>query len=90
MTWNPHKLMGAPQQCAVILIKHKGLLMGAHSANARYLFQQDKHYDVSWDTGDQSLQCGRKVDVLKLWMSWKGRGDARMQHDIDTQFDLAR
>ena len=37
------------------------ILQEANSAGARYLFQQDKYYDVSWDTGDKSIQCGRKV-----------------------------
>ena len=23
------------------------------------------------DLGKQSLQCGRRVDVLKLWLTWK-------------------
>ena len=49
-----------------------GLLAEAHSAKARYLFQQDKAYDVSYDTGDKSIQCGRKVDSLKLWVSNAG------------------
>ena len=29
------------------------------------LFQQDKFYDVSYDTGDKSVQCGRKVDAFQ-------------------------
>ena len=61
----------------------------AHSANAQYLFQQDKFYDVSYDTGDMSIQCGRKVDVLKLWMMWKGKGANGLQADVNHLFDLA-
>nr|BBK07882.1 cysteine sulfinic acid decarboxylase [Phreagena okutanii] len=90
MTWNPHKMMGAPLQCSMFLTKHKDVLQECHSANARYLFQQDKNYDVSYDTGDKSLQCGRKVDVLKLWMLWKGKGDVGMERDIDHLFMLSR
>lgn len=30
-------------------------------------------YDVSWDTGDKTFQCGRRVDVLKLWLMWKAK-----------------
>lgn len=40
---------------------------------ADYLFQPDKHYDVSYDTGDKSLQCGRHVDAFKLWLMWKAK-----------------
>ena len=42
----------------------QGLLQECHSAKARYLFQQDKCYDVSYDTGDKSLQCGRRVSAM--------------------------
>ena len=45
-----------------------GLLGEAHSTCAQYLFQQDKIYDVSYDKGDKSLQCGRKMDAFKLWV----------------------
>jgi len=62
ISWNPHKMMGTPLQCSAILTKHKDLLAMAHSANAAYLFQKDK-LNTEHDTGDKSLQCGRKVDV---------------------------
>lgn len=61
MAWNPHKMLGAPFQCSLFLVKGKNILLEANCAGARYLFQQDKHYDVAWDTGDKSIQCGRKV-----------------------------
>lgn len=41
--------------------------------NASYLFQQDKHYDVCYDTGDRTIQCGRHVDVFKLWLMWRAK-----------------
>ncbi|KAL1379296.1 hypothetical protein pipiens_015004, partial [Culex pipiens pipiens] len=66
LAWNPHKTLGAPLQCSIFLLKHKGLLHECNSANADYLFQQDKFYDVSYDTGDKSVQCGRKVDAFKI------------------------
>ncbi|XP_053615889.1 acidic amino acid decarboxylase GADL1 [Plodia interpunctella] len=76
IAWNPHKMAGAPLQCSVFLVRHRGLLHKANSAAANYLFQQDKFYDVNYDTGDKSIQCGRKIDAFKLWVMWKGRGDA--------------
>lgn len=41
--------------------------------HACYLFQQDKHYDLSYDTGDKALQCGRHVDIFKLWLMWRAK-----------------
>ena len=67
----------------------QGVLQQAHSANASYLFQQDKFYDVSYDTGDKSIQCGRKVDVLKVWMMWKAKGHFGFAAKIDNAFDMA-
>ncbi|XP_048733038.2 cysteine sulfinic acid decarboxylase-like [Ostrea edulis] len=90
MTWNPHKMMGAPLQSSSFLTKHKNLLPSCHSANAAYLFQQDKFYDVSYDTGDKSIQCGRKNDSLKLWLMWKAKGDEGYEKDIDNLFDCSR
>ncbi|XP_059913896.1 glutamate decarboxylase 1 isoform X1 [Gadus macrocephalus] len=74
VTWNPHKLMGAPLQCSAILIKKRGLLQECNQLCAEYLFQSDKHYDISYDTGDKTIQCGRHVDVFKLWLMWKAKG----------------
>lgn len=89
MTWNPHKLMMAPQQCACFFTKHKDILADGHSANAKYLFQQDKFYDPSYDSGDKSIQCGRKVDVLKLWTLWKSTGKLQMAKNIESMFNCA-
>ncbi|XP_048867319.1 glutamate decarboxylase 1 [Brienomyrus brachyistius] len=74
VTWNPHKLMGVPLQCSAILLRQKGLLQECNQLCAEYLFQPDKHYDITYDTGDKSIQCGRHVDVFKLWLMWKAKG----------------
>lgn len=83
VAWNPHKMLGAPFQCSVFLVKGKNALHEANCAGARYLFQQDKHYDVSWDTGDKSLQCGRKVDAAKFWLMWKARGTKGLRDSVE-------
>ncbi|CAF2104078.1 unnamed protein product [Rotaria magnacalcarata] len=73
-TWNPHKLMSIHLQCSAILIRHLNVLKEANQMCAGYLFQPDKHYETSLDTGDKTIQCGRHVDILKLWLGWKARG----------------
>lgn len=88
--WNPHKTLGAPLQCSVFILKQKGLLHECNAANADYLFQQDKFYDISYDTGDKSVQCGRKVDALKIWLMFKARGMSGLQALVDNAFDCAR
>uniref|UniRef100_A0A665VL40 Zgc:163121 n=1 Tax=Echeneis naucrates TaxID=173247 RepID=A0A665VL40_ECHNA len=73
VTWNPHKMMGVPLQCSAILVRKRGLLQKCNELGAEYLFQRDKHYEVSYDTGDKSIQCGRHVDVFKFWLMWKAK-----------------
>lgn len=51
----------------------QGLLKECNGFGADYLFQPDKVYDVSYDTGDKSIQCGRHVDAFKLWLMWKAK-----------------
>ena len=81
VTWNPHKSLGVPLQCSAFLTKHEGLLASCNSTKASYLFQQDKvGYDVSYDTGDKSIQCGRLNDAFKLWLMWKKKVPSDMLH----------
>lgn len=90
VAFNPHKTMGVPLQCSMFLVKEKGFLDACNSSHADYLFQQDKFYDVSYDTGDKSIQCGRKVDVFKFWLMLKSHGVAEMSHLIDRKIDSFR
>lgn len=63
--------------------------MPAHCANAAYLFQKDK-LNTHLDTGDKAVQCGRKVDILKLWMAWKFLGDSGFAARINHAFDSSK
>ncbi|PAV88022.1 hypothetical protein WR25_20277 [Diploscapter pachys] len=83
VTWNPHKLMGALLQCSACLFRQDGLLFQCNQMSADYLFMQDKPYDVSYDTGDKAIQCGRHNDVFKLWIMWK----SKVCNELLTKFD---
>merc|ERR1712200_255296 len=82
-------MVGAPLQASPFIVRHKGLLHQCNSASATYLFQQDKFYDVSYDTGDKSVQCGRKTDAFKFWFMLKARGEEYLQDLVDHTFDMA-
>uniref|UniRef100_A0A3Q2XBF0 Glutamate decarboxylase 1 n=1 Tax=Hippocampus comes TaxID=109280 RepID=A0A3Q2XBF0_HIPCM len=90
VTWNPHKMMGVPLQCSAILVREKGLMGGCNSMCAGYLFQQDKQYDVTYDTGDKAIQCGRHVDIFKFWLMWKAKGTTGFEQHIDRCLDLSQ
>ena len=88
LSWNPHKLMGITQQCSVLLLNQPELLRQAFATQAPYLFQPDKN-DAEQDLGDLTLQCGRRGDGLKLWLTWKLRGEAWFAYRIDRAVALA-
>merc|ERR1712156_1389304 len=89
IAWNPHKMVGAPLQTSPFIVRHKGLLHQCNSASATYLFQPDKFYDVSYDTGDKSVQCGRKVDAFQVWFMLKVRGENYFAEAVQNAFDQA-
>ncbi|XP_055985577.1 acidic amino acid decarboxylase GADL1 isoform X1 [Sorex fumeus] len=91
VAWNPHKMLMAGIQCCALLVKDRSdLLKKCYSANASYLFQQDKFYDVSYDTGDKSIQCSRRPDAFKFWMTWKALGTLGLEERMNRALALAR
>lgn len=71
------------------MVREKGILHECNSSSATYLFQQDKFYDTSYDTGDKSLSCGRKVDAFKFWLMFKKHGERGFESLIDNAFEKA-
>ncbi|XP_059195367.1 acidic amino acid decarboxylase GADL1-like [Centropristis striata] len=91
VAWNPHKMLMACLQCCAFLVRDKtSLLQRCHSAQASYLFQQDKFYDTSYDTGDKSIQCSRKPDAFKFWLMWKALGTRELEQRVDRALAMAR
>jgi glutamate/tyrosine decarboxylase-like PLP-dependent enzyme len=88
-SWNPHKLMNIPLICSVLLVKDKGVLDAAFSTyDTSYIYHDNETSD--YDLGPKSLQCGRRVDSLKLWLAWKYYGDEGYIARIEHLFQLAK
>ncbi len=87
-TWNAHKLMGLPLICSVLLVREKGHLLNTNSVTGTDYIFHDEAFG-SHDLGPMSLQCGKRVDTLKLWLSWKFYGDKGFAERIDRFFELA-
>ena len=83
VTWNPHKMMGVVLQCSALLVKDSDALNTCNKMEANYLFQPDKHYDITYDTGDKTIQCGRRPDAFKLWLAWKAKGEYGFEEHIN-------
>jgi len=88
MVWNLHKMMGMTQQCTALLVKDPHQLAACFAARADYLFQSDKLYG-EYDSGDRTFQCARRIDVLKLWLTWKARGDRGFAERIEHAVKMA-
>jgi len=88
IAWNPHKAMTVPLQCSAFLVREKGIMHQCLSSSAEYLFQPDKLYG-EYDVGDKSIQCGRKPDAFKLWLTWKALGVTGYENHMDKIYDNA-
>ncbi|MDP6378988.1 MAG: aminotransferase class V-fold PLP-dependent enzyme [Candidatus Thalassarchaeaceae archaeon] len=87
--WDPHKMMGIQLVCSVLLVRNSGTLnkVCSHADTAHYLFSnKSKNYDL----GRKSLQCGRRVDALKLWLAWRAKGDEGWRLQIEKYFSIAK
>jgi len=86
--WNPHKLMNIPLICSALLVKKRGCLQhNMTDLNTDYIFHD---IDKIEDLGKKSIQCGRKVDAVKLWFAWKYFGLKGYQKRIDNLIEMAR
>ncbi len=85
-TFDAHKLLGTGVVTSFLLTKDKDSLKSANGGGStQYIFHP---YDnAEYDSGRSSLQCGRKVDALKLWLSWKAKGHRGIAELIDGQLD---
>ncbi len=71
VSWNLHKMMGIPLICSAFIVKEKNMLEKSFSINADYLFHEE---NSDYDLGNKSLQCGRRADAFKLWLTWQFEG----------------
>ncbi|NND81646.1 MAG: glutamate decarboxylase [Gammaproteobacteria bacterium] len=80
--WDAHKLMNVPITAGAILVKQSGQLKDACAGGGgEYLFHQDAN--AEFNLGERSIQCGRRADALKVWLSWKARGHRGFAEKID-------
>lgn len=84
--YNAHKVLGAPQNCSVMLSRDADRLRQSFNSTADYLFQTDGD---DYNPGVKSMQCGRRNDALKLWTLWKSKGTKGLGHIVDERFKLA-
>ena len=89
ITWCAHKMMGMPLMCTAALFKDSSILKRINTVQGTdYLFHDDPNYILN--LGEHSLQCGRRTDALKLWLSWKYLGNKGFEKNINHIFEMAQ
>lgn len=87
LSWDFHKMLGLNLPCAFLFIKEKGLLKKTlNSNNDDYLFHGDEEQR---DLGPSSIQCGRRNDITKLWLTWIKHGNAGFEKRVNKLFHLS-
>ena len=85
--WDAHKLMNVPITAAVILTRHADVLtQTCGGGGTEYLFHADEN--SAHNLGQKSIQCGRRADALKVWLSWKAIGSNGFENKIDQLQDI--
>ena len=80
--WDAHKLMNVPITAAVILTRHQDILtQTCGGGGTDYLFHADEN--SAHNLGQKSIQCGRRADALKVWLSWKAIGSNGFENKVD-------
>lgn len=94
---NPHKMLGVPLTCSFLLAQDLRTFQKANTTEAGYLFHTDEEQEDdgnAWvepmDLADLTLQCGRRGDSLKMFMSWQYYGTKGYGEAIDRAYAVAR
>ncbi len=89
LSWDPHKMMNVPLICSALLLNNNSdiLLETVSTTRGGYILHEHEFSD--YDLGHNSIQCGKRVDSVKLWFAWKFFGDDGYEKNIDYLFGLA-
>lgn len=87
IAWNAHKLIGVPIQTSILLMKDKTSLIKSNSLkDITYLFHDEAQYDL----GQKTIMCGRRADILKLFITWQYYGSSTFESWVNHAFDNAK
>jgi glutamate/tyrosine decarboxylase-like PLP-dependent enzyme len=85
---DPHKWLFQPYDCGCVLVRHAGALERAFAMNPEYLKDVMGRQDEV-DFFNRSLELSRKSRALKLWLTFKTHGVARLSAAIARGIALA-
>lgn len=88
MAWDAHKMLGIPLMCAMLFVREKGHFdKVCNLGDTSYIFHEGAE---SQDLGPYSLQCGRRVDMLKCWLEYLYYGEEGFQQRVNRFMQLSQ
>jgi L-2,4-diaminobutyrate decarboxylase len=82
--WDPHKMLWMPLSLGIVLVRDGLWLRGAFEADAPYLFHQKDGADRDADNiGQMTIQCSKRADAIKLWLTVQLHGTAPFAEALD-------
>ncbi|PIE58788.1 MAG: pyridoxal-dependent decarboxylase [Desulfobulbus propionicus] len=84
-----HKMLGTSLMCNVLLFNGRSDILRriCSAGDESYIFRNGEHGETR-DLGTLSLQCGRKVDALKLFLDWKFYGLQGLARRVERYYAL--
>jgi L-2,4-diaminobutyrate decarboxylase len=80
LAWDPHKMLWMPLSLGIVLVRDGEWLRRAFSADAPYLFHAER---AGRDIGAMTIQCSKRADAVKLWLSLKLSGTGAFEAALD-------
>ncbi len=80
LAWDPHKMLWMPLSLGIVLVREGEWLRRAFGADAPYLFHAER---AGYDLGAMTIQCSKRADAVKLWLSLKLSGTAPFEAALD-------
>lgn len=80
LAWDPHKMLWMPLSLGVVLVREGSWLRRAFDADAPYLFDATRASD---NLGEMTIQCSKRADAIKLWLTLKTLGTAPFTESLE-------
>jgi L-2,4-diaminobutyrate decarboxylase len=87
LAWDPHKMLWMPLSLGIVLVRDGRWLRSAFEADAPYLFQPGA---TSKNLGEITIQCSRRADAVKLWLTLRAIGPEPFATALDRVASVAR
>ncbi len=87
LSWDGHKMLGVPLMCGVLFVREQGHFdRVCNLGDTSYIFHSGAERQ---DLGPYSLQCGRRVDMFKMWLEFVYYGEQGLEARINHFMQLS-